>query len=524
MTSLSTLHAAESRPNDALVAWAILLTGIGISSVFALTDTLSLKIASLGLLWMFAGASCRFDIVHPYMWWGAFYVLYGIAGPLLADIGIHPLGFWGGRHVTQLDFGRVIEYEYLAFVIILLVIGPRRMDLSHAKNDVRAQRFLPGILPVLVASTLILGALLGEIYIQGFATKGDVWLHGSFLTRLGFSYNLVVMAAAAYLFSLFYRGHTKAAWLFLAFFIVIATASVFISGQRNFIMRFAISAFFIVHIVHRRVNPVIIVVALIVGLLSVAWLGGQKMAFVTGSLETADDGNGDLFAALDLAEKYAFLDAASPLERFLKLSLVALFGTELMTSSNNLAIIIDRVPNELPYLNGQTMFVSDIVRGVLPGFLVGQQIDTSMAIYQRVFFPEYLAQGAGPGFTLLGVGYMNFGVPGIIMIALIFALAIRWIYRRAAASAFSFMFFVGAVPILVYSIRMDLAAPISQSIKHVWLPLVVMAGISFLIRPAHHAVRKLRDRNDRRRGPGFHGTGPRERRAAPAGGSKPNTP
>ena len=471
----------RERAHAALSPWFLLLMGGVLSGAMLVLagDDLILKCAALFTIWLFAAASCRFELTHPYVWYGLFYMLYGVSGPLLQALDMHPLGFWGGRDVSQLDFSYVLDLEYIGLLVLLIVIGPQLMNLRDGAADGMKAVIFGGLGPVLAVSLGVLGLLLFEIYSQGFQSKGEVTLYGSWITRFGFAYNLVVVSLTVLLFKLVSDGRIPMAYALIGVIVLLAAGSVFVSGQRNFLFRFAISAYVLIHITHRRIPWSAALVILAASLILIVWLGGQKMSLMG---QTLDIGAVDLNAIdpASLPEKYASILLDPPVIQYLKLFALLAFGTELMTASNNLALIVDRVPHDLPYLNGATLFVADIARAILPGFIVGNSIPTSMMTYHNAFFGEQVEMGLGPGYTLLGAGYMNFGPPGVVMIAALFGVVLRFLYRWAGRSALGFLFYIGFIPIGAYATRMDISAPISQGLKHVLMPLIAMAVIGAL--------------------------------------------
>ena len=57
--------------------------------------------------------------------------------------------------------------------------------------------------------------------------------------------------------------------------------------------------------------------------------------------------------------------------------------------------------------------------------------------------------------------------------------AVRGAYRWASTSPLGLAFFLGFIPVAVSAARGDLSGPISQSLKHVLLPLLAMMVISY---------------------------------------------
>jgi peptidoglycan/LPS O-acetylase OafA/YrhL len=142
-------------------------------------------------------------------------------------------------------------------------------------------------------------------------------------------------------------------------------------------------------------------------------------------------------------------------------------------------MVLTRMPQDLPFLNGASLG-NDLLRSVLPGFLIAPDTDNTGQIYNRLVFPRSYAAGSGPGFSLLGYGYMQFGLGGLILVMVIMAGAIRAAYRWAGRSALGLLFFIGFAPVAMYVARNDLTSPMSQGLKHVLIPLAAMYVVAFL--------------------------------------------
>lgn len=208
-------------------------------------------------------------------------------------------------------------------------------------------------------------------------------------------------------------------------------------------------------------------------------LGGFKMAGVSGS-ETAS-----VFTTLEnlidlqkFAESNLLVDE-SPMALYGKFLLFLILGDEFRAGGDNLAMLVTRMPVDLPFQNGYTL-INDLTAAFSLGFL-GQNPDSSTHTCNAILFPINTSKGGGQGMTLVGAGYLNFGVAGAVMIMGVFGMAVRFVYRRAAQSAMGLFFFIGFLPISFSMSRNDLTMPISQGLKHVLLPLAIMLVVSYLM-------------------------------------------
>ena len=467
----------------ASVLWiATLLSCACAGMVFIiLPNDLGAKILAFVALWFAAAAIVRLEISHPYIWFGFFFMLYSVSGPLLHFYDIHPYGIWGGRDIRTLDFSSTLDLEMGCFVLFMLIVGPVARDLHKvARSGLDA--FSNGAPIIAGIAALLVVIVLAEISAGGFSTKGEVTIHGSWLTRLSFGYSILALSACVMMYSRFIDNRPRDAYLFLVAMLICGVMVVLISGQRNFLFRFALLAVFMIHFGHRRITWPTALMLTVAGLAMISLLAAQKMAFSSDVVESALTGSGVTSAITGYLAKNPSAIFDPSISDYWNFFLLLSLGDELMTASNNLALIMDRVPTDMPYLNGIPLFTSDIGRVLLPGFLLSSEPETTVSIYHSTFFRELVEQGAGPGFTLLGHGYIHFGTVGALLVTGFFAFIIKLLYRAAERSSLGFLCFVAVIPIAVYSTRMDLTAAFSQGIKHVFIPIVAMAVISFLRR------------------------------------------
>ena len=116
-----------------------------------------------------------------------------------------------------------------------------------------------------------------------------------------------------------------------------------------------------------------------------------------------------------------------------------------------------------------------MLRAFTPGVLdITSEFEHSVNVFNKTFFPDASSRGIGEGFSLVGSGYFNFGLPGAILIMVVFGFSIRLLYRWSVRSPLGMYFYISFIPIAMFTTRSDLGTPVSQGLKHVLLPLVLM--------------------------------------------------
>ena len=475
-------HASLANPPAVVSeAWVVLGLGAVVSGAVMLgyPDDVGAKVVAMTLLWLASVVSVRMDLAHPFVWFGGAFLLYTASGPLLFHLGIHPNSVWSGMLIEELDFSYAMDLQYLALLAVCLTIGPRRVSFEPALGDDRIQEFFGGVAPVLCVAMLLAAVAVADVVAEGFTQKIDVVRYGSWATRFTFGLHMTATCVAVFLMRYFAHGRPRTAYATIVCFIAIGVIIVILVGERNFLFRFLVIAFFVVHIAHHKVSIGTFVLLGLLGSLLIAVMGGLKMAAlsdqVLGPIAPSFE---ELLDRSGFRDNPSVIDDSTPVV-VAKLMLVMAAGNEFMTAGNNLAMLVTRVPGEFPFQDGTTL-VNDVARALRVGFLVGADADNTTAIYNRLMFPENTERGGGQGFTLVGTGYFNFGTAGAVMIMVVFGAVIRLIYRWASTSAFGLLFFLGFLPVAISAPRNDLSLPLSQGLKHVLLPLVLMMVVSYL--------------------------------------------
>lgn len=478
MTSIPAIASIDTK-GEQQASWIILFVGVLSSTALVAfaSDDIGLKIAAMFILSGAASAAVKFDIAHPFVWFAGAFTLYSISGPLLFHMGVHPYTTWGGYRVEELSFAAAMDYQFFALLIALLVIGPRRVTFAGAMGNQASNALFRGSLPVLIAACVIGLANILQIMSQDFASKGDVVLTGDWTTRLSFAFNIAATALGVYLAKLFSEGRPLAAYTTLIVVVTVGIVMVLLIGQRHFLFRAGLVSLLVFHIFHQRISIRSLLVLAGFALTLSSMLGGYKMSLVVQDL--APVSNASLWEQTQLAislKNPEFLNNSTFMQ-YVKVALAAGLGSEAMTPGNNMAMLLARVPQDLPYFYGTTL-PGDLLRSILPGFIIQPYVETTSVVYNRLVFPDTAATGGGVGFTIAGYGYLHFGEIGLIAIMLLIGVSLRRIYHWASQSSTGLMFYIGFFPVAVYVARNDITGPLSQGLKHVLIPLVAMSVIA----------------------------------------------
>ena len=255
MSSVNT--SADIAPDrSGETAWLTLFAGFVLSSglLVAAGDNIGQQILAMFVLMVASGLAVRFDIAHPLVWFAGAFTLYSISGPLLQYLGVHPYDTWGGYRIQELDFSGAMDFQFLALLVAVMVIGPYRQSFAGAMKHRDAITLFDGAMPVLISATVIGIANVYQIVSQDFGSKGDVVLSGDWTTRLSFAFNIAATALGVYLAKLFCEGRPVSAYVTLTIVIAVGIAMVLLIGQRHFLFRAGLICLLVFHIFHQRIS------------------------------------------------------------------------------------------------------------------------------------------------------------------------------------------------------------------------------------------------------------------------------
>ncbi len=402
--------------------------------------------------------SVNFELSHPFIWFNLFFTFYSLSTPIL-----HLLGEYNfyKTYAHNFNYIQIVYAEYLAVLAFSLAIFPKVIpyNLSAYRNYNYIEALFKGKYYI-----ISLSILLSFINLYGII-KSDI--HDKIIKIVEFSPMLVMdfpwkfMIVAIVTIILYFRLKNKIFPFALLILLSIYMGLVlFICGERGPLFSFSLAVLMSYHIIYHKLKFIYFFIVLLVGLYSSTFFGVFKMSLL------GDTTLAETFALLP----YNYTDI-----------IPMMIGGEFRSASENLGVALQAVPSEVPFLYGKSL-VMDLVRAVVPGFLFPRgTFPSTVDWFNETFFSEFYATGAGVGFSLVGTGYVNFGYPGIVGLFFILGWIVKKISEKSVSSPIFLIFYVNFIPLLCYAIRGDIATIISQSWKHILLPIWIMIFIGKLI-------------------------------------------
>jgi len=427
----------------------------------SLQPSISTKIVFLAVLQAIAFLLSSRDFSSPYLWFSGVFFLYSVSGPLLHQLDMHPWGIWSGYDVSRdLKFSEAMDVQIYAFVAFAAALGA-------CSKPIRHQIFLSPTLFAAMAVVVVLTTPfqiinVAEALYLGVGSKNE-FINTSITNRLGAVINVVCFCGAAITVFLI-RKKPVLGWLAALVVSALFILKIGITGNRNEFFRYFIILLFMSHIFYKPINLTRAVLVVSLAILSIGPLQNLKMEFSTNSEKDKNDIH-------NLLIDHEANDWRESLERTTR----AVFGTEFLTASNNLALILHVVPEEFPYYPEGVYL--DVVRGIVPGPLVPRNYPQTSVKYNQVIHSDTWSSGGGVGFSLVGSGYVYGGMIGVISLFLAIGALLRAIYRYSVTNATMAVFYAGLIPVLMIALRADIGFLISQCFKQLPIVFVIAALI-----------------------------------------------
>lgn len=430
------------------IKYLFIVAGILITFPFILfyPDTIYIQAGAFIVFVLIALYTVRFDLGHPYVWFLPVFTMYALSAPILVELG----------ELQYLDtYSQVILYHYIAAAMYVLFAGPRRYQFKFPETPFRKNSI--GV--KVVFFICLTGSILYLTFLatSGIESKYDRALMSNPLGFIGFSFYMLTTVISIIIVQQklnlskvkIFKGPMKWPILLSATIIMFYVFAFLVSGERHNLFRILLVFIILYHILYKPIRARYLLLILLLGLVISSLAQETKMLLLR-------------------------TDASFSLERVW----LDILYSEFKSSGRNMAILIDYVPYSFPFSNGEFL-LSDLIRSVIPGFLF-PRFDSTTVWFNQTFFPHFYESGGGVGFSLVGVGYVNFGVWGVIALFALSGYMMRKLYKRATCSVLALIIYINIIPIFLFSVRGDLSTLISQTWKHVLLVVLLIVVINRL--------------------------------------------
>lgn len=419
--------------------WGLLIAAMCISGVlvYVVDNDYRVLIGGLALVCLMPAAVVRGDIVHPYVWYLPLYFLYSAALPIVVSM---------GELSDRSAIPDVVRVEWAAACAFIVIVGPLRRPLRLAPQSI-ADLELPSWFLYVVSLVMTVIFVVG-IWTSTLISKYELATSVEAFVRLDPFFSILALAYGTVLATAFVRR--KIPWVLIAFTLGWNLFALGISGERDYLLRVVWITIFLAHVLYRRFATTPLLIAATCSLIVIPIMGDMKNVLLSGEVSGVQVNS----------------------------SVTRVLGDEFITASDNLRLLIDNPPWEP--LHGETL-IWDVHQTLLSGTLFRTAEGVSpQQKFNEIFFPSVVAKGGGRGFTLVGEGYVNFGLPGAVLWYLLLGGLVSYVYRRASTSIPWMVGYVVAMPLVVYVTRADFSNLMSQSLKHIALPLALIYVLQFI--------------------------------------------
>ena len=402
-------------------------------------------VIALGILTFIGLSISKLNILHPFTWFIPLFFLYSVSMPVLVGV-----GDW--EYVEGIK--QTLILEWVALITMMLVFG-RDVNKETDYNPKLLFNLKVVILPLYIVSLGLTMIYMAYVFSRGLSSKYAISLDQSVFSKLGSFFTIFILSFILLLaHNLIIKK--KIPKLLIFFTYAYAFVALLILGERDIILRVVLSSLLLLHALYKPLTRKTILLLGAVLLAVIPMLSNLKNFAFEGVRTTYEDAS----------------------------FLVTLFGSEFISASRNLNKLITN-PDMWTYFYGETI-LWDIKKAT---FGIA---DSPGAWFNQVFYPSLIARGGGNGFTVVGEGYMNFGILGVILFFVFIGLTLKFMYKKASQNVLWLAVYITSVPIFVYVIRADLATLITQISKHIIFPIVIIYVVKRILEKSLITVKSRR--------------------------------
>lgn len=367
----------------------------------------------------------KLDMLHPYVWYTTFFSIYSCAYPVLYLF----------NYVTKFGYNKeTMVYQWIALAISMIILPASSIELKKEKMEFESKN--KGIIPIIekiVLAYIVLVSLL--IVSGGYSSKNDIYSSNNFILNIGFMSGYFAILLYCYeICRTFIQENNKYKKIICEFFIVISCLSL-ITGERDYMFTVILITFIVLSFFEKI---------------------KKKSLFIIFPI-------GIIFLPLSQVFKYFILSGGtSGTFRWNNLLLEFLDG-EFISASRNLQILVSGGYEN--YFSGSTL-LNDFIRVFYnTGYSNQTWFNDNFFTYGHT--TQY-------GFSLVGEGFVNGGIVGIIGLFIFVSMLIRFFYSYAMKKFYYTIAYLYMIPIFIYSTRADLANILSPLIKYVILGILII--------------------------------------------------
>ena len=409
--------------NDLTKVILIIVITFAIFWLFQINGNPIMHIASMWMLTVIAIAMVDFDFYHPYFWFSLFFTLYSTANAILWNAGVR-----SGNYSRE-----QILYPILSLAIVLIIIGPKKLDkkkLSNCPNVIKNNTIII-VINVLAVLAILFSVIL---YLRGYASKIQMRREGDLIYRFG-----VQIVRFLTFFTLLYVGKMlvtkqRYSWKTILLCSIATLIFTLFTSERDVVFRYGftiIMLLFAYNIVKKWHLLLIFPLSALAMVISVI----IKAFFLRGTLNT---GTGNII--------YDFL------------------SSDFTAAGRNFQYLLDRSWTKGAL--GLKTFWTELLNPLLIGI---SKVNPDHWFNYVVHTGEY----KGYAFTLVGTGYVISGFWGILLVFTTVGLLCKYLYKQSAVNNYWMAAYIYMSSTVIFSFRQSLQTITDSLVKHVLLSVII---------------------------------------------------
>lgn len=404
------------KKNNMILLYNFIVIGT-IVQIF-IPNSIVLSIICFMILNILCFYSIEFDITHPFVWFVPSFTMYSIAFPILYMMG-----------ETKHNYtNKTMLLQWIA--ICTFVICMKNNQVIYNTKKLIDNKSLTIIKLIYITFLILILMQAGLIVSMGLTSKISIAQSNNIIISLGSIAGeaLVIPAVILYLQSI--KEHRIDKKYFIVGLLVITISSL-ATGERSLLLKYIVIFLLIYNVTVRKIDIRKFIIIGIVGLFLITAMAPLKMVLTRGITKSEDK------------------------------IIVQILNSDFSSAGLNLNNLL--IKQDLwEYKFGSTL-IHDFIRPI--DFIIPIDIShlSALAWNQNTFWPGKIT---GMGFTLVGEGYINFGVLGVIIWYIFIANFIKIFYYNSYNNQNSFILYLLLITIMIYSNRADLANVFSPFLRY----------------------------------------------------------
>lgn len=367
------------------------------------------------------------DFINPLFWFLGGLTIYSIGYPLLyiADV----------ETIVQLTT-EPLKWSWLAyFIFVISFRSTNAVCKFHVDCNMIDKSFIKKFIYISGLFVLVSVLLIAD---SGYANKGEIYSDGNLYISMAFYIIYVIHTIYVWIMQLNYiEGESN--YYLIVYIGIISLLMTMYSGERDILFRFMIITVCSLYLQKSISN---------------------KMLFCFFSFFI-------ILIPLSRMMKYYFLTADSVAMNFYEspeLLFLGIIGGEFESASKNLQILANDEGNSMYALYGLS-YLSAITR------IFGYAPYSAIEWFNNKY---YFGSLVGHGFTIVGEGYVNFGMAGIVFNFIVIGKIMSYLYNNRFKNTILATIYICMIPTMIYVMRADFSNLLSPLFKQIIVPLILM--------------------------------------------------